>query len=203
MLEMSSKWFTNTLAKKSMQNNDFVACNDGRRLYVVGYGVLTNSGKNTYNVILKDNEDKIVSEHANLYLDAITKLILGNTPKSKANKDNEATNEATKEKKQTSKQENKECLYLTFDEAFERACKKIESYKDVAKVLGKYDTKDACILALHLIKEANESEKTRIKELKKSEELKSLRQTLELATKQGNSMLVDAITQMIIDKEKE
>ena len=93
MLEMTSKWFTNTLAKKSMQNNDFVACNDGRRLYVVGYGVLTNSGKNTYNVVLKDSEDKVLEEHSNLYLDAITKIILGASPKSKEGKE---TNESAK-----------------------------------------------------------------------------------------------------------
>ena len=87
MLELTTKWFTNTLAKKSMQNNDFVACNDGKRLYVVGYGIITSCGKNTYNVVLKDSDDKVLEEHSNLYLDAITKLILGSSPKSKANKD--------------------------------------------------------------------------------------------------------------------
>lgn len=87
MLQLTTKWMTNTLAKKSMLNNDFIACNNNQRLYVVSYGVLTNSGKNTYNVVLKDSEGKVLEEHSNLYLDAITKLILGSSPKSKANKD--------------------------------------------------------------------------------------------------------------------
>ena len=87
MLELKTKWFTNNLAKQAMLNNDFIACNNNQRLYVVGYGSLTTSGKNTYNVVLKDSEDKVLEEHSNLYLDAITKLILGSSPKSKANKD--------------------------------------------------------------------------------------------------------------------
>ena len=87
MLELKTKWMTNTLAKQSMLNNDFIACNNNQRLYVVSYGNLTSSGKNTYNVVLKDSEDKVLEEHSNLYLDAITKLILGSSLKSKANKD--------------------------------------------------------------------------------------------------------------------
>ena len=203
MLELKTKWFTNSLAKQSMLNNDFIACNNNQRLYVVSYGNLTSSGKNTYNVVLKDSDNKVLEEHSNLYLDAITKLILGTSPKAKANKESE-TNETTKEtkaKKQT--KEAKECLYLTFDEAFEKACKMIESYKYVAKILGKYDSKDACILALHLIKEAKKSEEKRIKEAKKQSELTSLYQTLEIAKTQGNNMLVDAINEMIANKEKE
>ena len=203
MLELKTKWFTNSLAKKSMLNNDFIACNNNQRLYVVSYGNLTPSGKNTYNVVLKDSDNKVLEEHSNLYLDAITKIILGSNPKAKANKESE-TNEANKEtkaKKQT--KEAKECLYLTFDEAFNKACNMLESYKHVAKMLGKYNTKDAINLALYLIKEANESEAKRIKDAKKSEELKSLYQTLELAKAQGNNMLVDAINEMIANKEKE
>ena len=87
MLELKTKWFTNSLAKQAMLNNDFISCNNEKRLYVVGYGILTNSGKNTYNVVLKDSEDKVLEEHSNLYLDAITKLIVGTSPKTKANKD--------------------------------------------------------------------------------------------------------------------
>ena len=79
----------------------------------------------------------------------------------------------------------------------------MESYKDVAIMLGKYDTKDASLLALHLIKEANESEAKRIKEAKKSEELNALRLSLDIAKAQGNNMLVDAINEMIANKEKE
>lgn len=93
MLELKTKWFTNSLAKQSMLSNDFISCNNDKRLYIVGYGILTNSGKNTYNIVLKDSEDKILEEHSNLYLDAITKLILGTSPKAKANKE---TNESAK-----------------------------------------------------------------------------------------------------------
>ena len=203
MLQLTTKWMTNTLAKQSMLKKDFILCHDGTRLFIIGYGNLTSSGKNTYNVMLKDSEDKVLEEHPNLYLDAITKLILSTSPKAKANKESE-TNEANKEtkaKKQT--KEAKGCLYLTFDEAFKKACNMIESYKDVAKLLGKYSANDASDLALHLIKEAKKSEEKRIKEAKKQSELTSLYQTLEIAKTQGNTMLVDAINEMIANKEKE
>ena len=94
MLEMKTKWFTNNLAKQAMLSNDFIKCDNERRLYVVGYGNLTSSGKNTYNVVLKDSEDKVLEEYSNLYLDAITKIILGSSPKSKANKDESAKKSA-------------------------------------------------------------------------------------------------------------
>lgn len=87
MLQLTTKWFTNNLAKQAMLSNDFIECVNAQRLYVVGYGVLTTSGKNTYNVVLKDSEDKVLEEHSNLYLDAITKIILGVSPKTKANKE--------------------------------------------------------------------------------------------------------------------
>ena len=202
MLELSTKWFTNSLAKKAMITNDFIECESAKRLYIIGYGSLTSSGKNTYNVVLKDSDNKVLEEYSNLYLDAITTLILGTSPKAKANKESE-TNEATKETKVTNKKTNKECLYLTFEEAFKQACKMMESYKYVAKLLGKYSANDASDLALHLIKEANESEAKRIKEAKKSEELNALRLSLDIAKAQGNNMLVDAINEMIANKEKE
>ena len=204
MLELKTKWFTNNLAKQAMLSNDFISCNNEKRLYVVGYGSLTSSGKNTYNVVLKDSEGKVLEEHSNLYFDAITRLILGTSQKAKANKDTNES-EATKETKakKTNKQTNKECLLLTFDMAFAKACNMIESYKDVAKMLGKYNANDVSDLALHLIKEANESEAKRIKEAKKQSELTSLYQTLEIAKTQGNNMLIDAINEMIAKKEKE
>ena len=203
MLQLKTKWMTNTLAKASMLNKDFILCHDGTRLFIVGYGDLTSSGKNTYNYEIKDNEKNVVlSSGENAYLDALTKIILGTNPKAKANKE-KSESEATKETKVTNKKTNKECLYLTFDEAFAKACNMVESYKDVAIMLGKYDTKDASLLALHLIKEANESEAKRIKEAKKSEELNALRLSLDIAKAQGNNMLVDAINEMIANKEKE
>lgn len=87
MLELTTKWMTNTLAKQSMLKNDFILCNDGKQLFIVGYGELTSSGKNTYNYIVKDaNTQIVVSEGNNTYLDALTKIILGTSPKAKANK---------------------------------------------------------------------------------------------------------------------
>lgn len=202
MLELKTKWITNTLAKKSIQTNDFIMCNNGARLFIVGYGIITSGGKNTYNYIIKDNEkDIILSSGENAYLDALTKIILGSSPKSKANK--EESEAKHKEAKQESKKANKECLLLTFDDAFYRACKEMESYKKVAKLLGKYSEQDAIELTMCILKEAKESEEKRIKEAKKSEELKSLYQTLDLAKQQGNNMLVDAISEMIAKKEKE
>lgn len=94
MLELTTKWMTNTLAKQSMLNKDFILCNNGNRLFIVGYGALTSSGKNTYNYEVKDNEKNIVlSSGENAYLDALTKIILGTSPKAKANKE---TNESAK-----------------------------------------------------------------------------------------------------------
>ena len=96
MLQLSTKWFTNTLAKKAMLNNDFIQCSDNKRLYIVSYGNITSSGKNTYNVVLKDSEEKVLEEHSNLYLDAITKIILGSSPKSKANNESESAKKSAK-----------------------------------------------------------------------------------------------------------
>lgn len=90
MLQMSTKWFTNTLAKKAIQTNDFIQTSDAnKRLYIVGYGEITQGGKNTYNVEIRDANDVLIREENNLYFDAITKLILGTSPKVKANKENE------------------------------------------------------------------------------------------------------------------
>ena len=203
MLELKTKWFTNSLAKQSMLNKDFILCHDGTRLFIVGYGEITKGGKNTYNYVIKDNaKDIVLSSGENAYLDALTKIILGTNQKAKANKDKEI-NETTKETKVTNKKTNKECLYLTFDEAFEQACKLMESYKYGAKLLGKYSANDASDLALHLIKEAKKNEEKRIKEAKKNEELNALRLSLDIAKAQGNNMLVDAINEMIANKEKE
>lgn len=203
MLELKTKWFTNSLAKQSMLSKDFILCHDGSRLFIVSYGEITKGGKNTYNYEIKDNEKNIVlSSGSNAYLDALTKIVLGSSPKSKANKESE-TNEATKETKVTNKKTNKECLYLTFDEAFKKACNMMESYKGVAIMLGKYETKDASLLTLKLINEATIKEHQRIKEAKKNEEMQALLVSLDIAKKQGNAMIIDAINEMIANKEKE
>lgn len=205
MLELKTKWMSNSLAKESMLKNDFILCHDGSRLFIIGYGALTSSGKNTYNYEVKDMiKNVVISSGENAYLDALTKIILGTSPKAKANKDKE-TNETTKEtkaKKQT-KEANKECLYLTFDEAFQKACNMVESYKDVAIMLGKYETKDVSLLALKLINEATLNEHQRLKEAKKQEEMQALLVSLDIAKKQGNAMIIDAINEMIAKKENE
>lgn len=87
MLEMKTKWFSNSLAKQMMSKNDYVLTSDKKRLYVVGFGALTSSAKNTYNIELRDENENVLSSQENLYLDAITKLILSTSLKAKANKE--------------------------------------------------------------------------------------------------------------------
>lgn len=87
MLEMKTKWFSNSLAKQMLSKKEYVLTSDAKRLYVVGYGVLTSSAKNTYNIEIRDENDNVLASHNNLYLDAITKLILGYNQKGKANKE--------------------------------------------------------------------------------------------------------------------
>ena len=94
MLELQTKWMTNTLAKKSIQTNDFIKCANESKLYILSYGEITSSGKNTYNYKFVDSEGK-ESEGNNAYLDSLTKLILGYNQKGKANKD-ESTKKNTK-----------------------------------------------------------------------------------------------------------
>lgn len=201
MLELKTKWMTNTIAKESIQKKDFILCHNGERLFIVGYGEVTNGGKNTYNYIIKDNaKDIVLSNGENTYLDALTKIILGTSPKAKANK--EAKDNNTKAK-QTNKRENEECLHLTFDEAFEKACKQIEIYKPIAIELDKYNNNDAIKLTMIILKDAQIKEKQRIKNAKKQEEIQALLVSLDIAKKQGNTMLVDALNEIIANKEKE
>lgn len=93
MLQLSTKWMTNTLAKKSIQTNDFIKCANEGKLYILSYGAITSSGKNTYNYKYVDSEGK-ESEGNNAYLDALTKLILGYNQKGKASKDESAKKNA-------------------------------------------------------------------------------------------------------------
>jgi hypothetical protein len=104
MLQLETKWMTNTLAKKSIQTNDFIKCANEGKLYILSYGEITKSGKNTYNYKFIDNEGK-ESEGQNSYLDALTKLILGYNQKSKqsegegAKKQSKQTNNIVEEYK--------------------------------------------------------------------------------------------------------
>ena len=88
MLKLTTKWMTNTLAKQAMLNKDYILCHNGDRLFIVGYGEITSSGKNTYNYEVKDMiKNVVISSGENAYLDALTKIILGTSPKAKANKE--------------------------------------------------------------------------------------------------------------------
>lgn len=90
MLELRTKWFTNSLAKESILKSDFIACENGTRLYIVGYGSLTSSGKNTYNYELKNEDGVLLASGESVYLDKLTTLIKGASPKAKANKSESA-----------------------------------------------------------------------------------------------------------------
>lgn len=87
MLELTTKWFTNSLAKESILKNDFVLCESGVRLFIVGYGALTTSGKNTYNYEIKDEQGVILASGENAYLDKLTTLVKGENPKGKERKE--------------------------------------------------------------------------------------------------------------------
>lgn len=98
MLELTTKWMTNTLAKASMLNKEGIVCEDGNVLFIVGYGVLTSSGKNTYNYEVRDRENNVVSSGNDTYLDKLTSLIKGVSPKAKASKGTSDNNAKAKAK---------------------------------------------------------------------------------------------------------
>lgn len=87
MLELRTKWFTNSLAKESILKNDFIMCENGTHLFIVGYGSLTSSGKNTYNYELKDAKGVLLASGKSAYLDKLTTIIKGENPKTKERKE--------------------------------------------------------------------------------------------------------------------
>ena len=181
MLELKTKWFTNSLAKQSMLNKDYILCNNGTRLFIVGYGEITSGGKNTYNYVIKDNaKDIVLSSGENAYLDALTKIILGTSPKAKANKE---TNESEANK--------------TKDASLVSEFKKLKF--NLAKAIDAFNSFQQKYNVISLQDVATLEEKT----TKKNDELKALRLSLDIAKQQGNNMLVDAINEMIANKEKE
>lgn len=152
MLELTTKWMTNTLAKQSMLKNDFILCNDGKQLFIVGYGELTSSGKNTYNVVLKDNEDKVLEEHSNLYLDAITKLIIGYNQKGKANKD--------ESEKKTTKVSNNICEeYKRLENNLKKAILAFNDFKMTHNITNLQDANEAQNKAQKERREAKQKER--------------------------------------------
>lgn len=98
MLELTTKWMSNTLAKASMLNKEGILCEDGNVLFIVGYGALISSGKNTYNYEVRDRENNVVSSGNDTYLDKLTSLIKGVSPKAKANKSESDNNTKAKAK---------------------------------------------------------------------------------------------------------
>lgn len=202
MLELKTKWFTNTLAKASLLNKDYVICESGARLFIVSYGNLTSSGKNTYNYELKSEEGVILASGENAYLDKLTTLIKGSNPKAKEHKEKNKSKPKTKASK-PQKNENNASLLLTFDEAFERACKEVEAYKPIAIELDKYDSQDAIKVAMLILQDARIKEARRVKNEAKREALEALRKTLEIAKASANEDLIKSIEAMIQDKEKE
>lgn len=100
MLELTTKWMSNTLAKASMLNKEGILCESGNTLFIVGYGALTSSGKNTYNYEVRDNENNVVVSGNDAYLDKLTTIIKGASPKAKASKS--ASDNNTKAKAKTS-----------------------------------------------------------------------------------------------------
>ena len=183
MLELKTKWFTNSLAKQSMLNKDFILCHDGTRLFIVGYGNITSGGKNTYNYEVKDNEKNVVlSSGENAYLDALTKIILGTSPKAKANKDKDKDTNEAKENKDDS-------IVIEFKKLKSNLAKAIDAFNSFQQKYNVITLNDIVTL----------EEKT----IKKNEELKALRLSLDIAKAQGNNMLIDAIQTMISNKEQE
>lgn len=86
MLELKTKWMTNNLAKASMLNKEGIACESGNALFIIGYGNLTSSGKNTYKYEVRDSEGNVIASGNDTYLDKLTNLIKGASPKAKASK---------------------------------------------------------------------------------------------------------------------
>lgn len=205
MLELKTKWFTNSLAKESILKSDFVTCENGTRLYIVGFGNLTSSGKNTYNYELKDEKGVILASGENVYLDKLTTIIKGTNPKAKANKEGKDAKDVKKVKASKANEASKddESFLLTFDEAFNIACKQIEAYKVVAIELDKYDSQDTIKLAMIILQDAKIKEAQRVKNEEKSEALQALKKTLEIARASANEDLIKSIEAMIRDKENE
>ena len=134
-----------------MLNNDFIQCSDNKRLYVISYGNITSSGKNTYNVVLKDSDDKVLEEYSNLYLDAITKLILGYNQKVKANK------EASESTKKNAKVSNNLCEeYKSLESNLKKAILAFNDFKVANNITTLQDANEAQTKAQEAKRKANQ-----------------------------------------------
>lgn len=154
MLEMKTKWFSNSLAKQMMSKNDYILTSDKKRLYVVGFGVLTSSAKNTYNVELRDENGNVLSSQENLYLDAITKLILGYNQKGKANK------EENESAKKSAKVSNNLCEeYKRLEANFKKAILAFNDFKVAHNITTLQDASEAQSKAQKERREAKQKER--------------------------------------------
>lgn len=151
-----------------MLNNDYIQCSDNKRLYVSSYGNITSSGKNTYNIVLKDSEDKVLGEYSNLYLDAITKIILGTTPKVKANK------EESESVKKNAKVPNNICEeYKRLESNLKKAILAFNDFKVVHNITTFQDASEAQIKAQKARRE--EKQKARRSEINILQRISTLR----------------------------
>lgn len=98
MLELTTKWMSNTLAKASILNKEGIMCESGNALFIIGYGNLTSSGKNTYNYEVRNSEGNVIVRGNDTYLDKLTNLIKGASPKAKASKNASDNNAKAKAK---------------------------------------------------------------------------------------------------------
>lgn len=154
MLELKTKWFSNSLAKQMMSKNDYVLTSDKKRLYVVGFGMLTSSAKNTYNVELRDENDNVLSSQENLYLDAITKLIIGYNQKGKANKDE------SESAKKSAKVSNNICEeYKRLEANLKKAILAFNDFKMMHNITTLQDANDVQMKAQKERREAKQKER--------------------------------------------
>jgi hypothetical protein len=152
MLEMKTKWFSNSLAKQMLSKKEYVLTSDAKRLYVVGFGVLTSSAKNTYNVEIRDEEENVITTYENLYLDAITKLILGYNQKGKANKE--------ESDKKSAKVSNNICEeYKRLENNLKKAILAFNEFKMMHNITTLQDANDAQTKAQKERREAKQKER--------------------------------------------
>lgn len=131
MLELTTKWVTNTLAKKSIQSNEGIKCENGTYLYIIGFGTLTSSAKNTYNYQIKDSNNVVLSEGVNAYLDKLTTIVKGTSPKTKE----------SKESKKESAKSNKNLVseYLRLEANLEKAIIAFNDFQTLHNVTSLQD----------------------------------------------------------------
>lgn len=164
MLELKNKWFTNSLAKESILKKDFIACENGVRLFIVGYGNLTSSGKNTYNYELKDEQGTILASGNDAYLDKLTTLIKGTSPKAK---------EGAKEGKSAKDNKNLVSEYLRLEANLKKAILAFSDFQTLHNITTLQDVKT--LQTQKQREKRNEHQQTRRDEINILKRLQTLR----------------------------